>query len=110
MVRNLLNWKKKSQPIKIYRRSLKAIKYNFDVIQSQQGTEIYMIANDTIEKLYSLLGRRATGTTSDELTNEAITLINSLFKNEMIKITIILFATHISGFEIYKKNISNNWF
>ena len=76
---------KKSQPIKIYRRSLKAIKYNFDVIQSQQGTEIYMIANDTIEKLYSLLGSRAAGNISDEVRNEAIDLLDSLFKNKIIK-------------------------
>ena len=48
---------KKSQLVKIYRRRLKTIKNNFNLkIQPQQGTGIYMNANDMIEKLYSLLG------------------------------------------------------
>ena len=67
---------KKSQVVKIYRRRLKAIKDNFDVIQLQLGTRNSMNANDVIEKLYSLLGSRTTGNKSDEVGNEAIDLVD----------------------------------
>ena len=44
-----------------------------------------MNANDMIEKLCSLPGSRNAGNTSDEVSNEAIDLLDSLFKNKIIK-------------------------
>ena len=40
--------------LKIYRRRLKVIIDNFDIIQPQQGNGIYIDAIDMIEKLYSV--------------------------------------------------------
>ena len=44
-----------------------------------------MNANDMIEKFYSLQGRRAAENTSGEVRNEDIDLLDSLFKNKIIK-------------------------
>jgi len=44
-----------------------------------------MNLNDLIEKLYSLQGSRAAENTSDEVKHEAIDLLNSLFKNKIVK-------------------------
>ena len=43
-----------------------------------------MNANDKIEKLYSVLGSTTAGNTSDEIRSEAIDLLDSLFKNNVI--------------------------
>ena len=59
------------QLVKSYRRRLKAIKDNLDFLHPQHGIEIYTNANDMTEKLYSLLGSRAAGNTSDDVRNEA---------------------------------------
>ena len=67
--------------MKIYRRRLKAIKDNSDAIQPQQVAFIYMNTNDMTEKIYSFLCNRAAGNTSDEVRNEAIDLVDSLFEN-----------------------------
>jgi len=61
---------KESQFVKIYRRRLKAIK---DSLQLQQGTGIYIIGNDLIENLYSFLGSRVTGNTSNKVKMKLLT-------------------------------------
>ena len=55
-----------------------------------------MNTNDMIVKLYSLLGSRAVGNTSDEVRNKSI--IDSLFLAR--KMTVILFTTTISGLNL----------
>jgi len=57
---------KKSQFVKIHRRRITALKYNFDVKGSQQGTGIDLNANVIMEKLYTFRGSRAAGKISYE--------------------------------------------
>ena len=69
--------------VKIYRsRLLKVAELLKIAIEIPQvGTGLFLNANEMIERLYSLIGSRAAGNTSDEVRNEAVTLLNSLLKN-----------------------------
>jgi len=60
-----------------------------------------MNANHIIEILFSLLGTKAAGNTSDEVKNDAIDLLDSLFKNKSIK------KSYYNP--IYKKSIRINF-
>ena len=105
--------KKKSQFVKIDRRSLRAIKDIIDVIQPQEETVIYMNSNDIIKKLYSLLGSRAAWNISYEVRNEAaVDMLDSLIKNKIIKQNDYYTIYNNSlRFEFYQeKYFSNKWF
>jgi hypothetical protein len=50
-----------------------------DIEIPQVGTGLFLNANEIIERLYSLIGSRPARNTPDEVKNEAVTLLNSLF-------------------------------
>ena len=66
------------------------------IIPPEKGTEIYMIKNYIIEKLYSFLDSKAAGSSSDKVKIKAIDLFDSLLKSDIIK-------------KFYYTNIYNNF-
>ena len=67
--------------VQAYKDSLKAIQAHISKVK-QRGTGIFMNCDEMIKKLYTLIGSRVNGNTSDEVRNEAIDILDSLMRNK----------------------------